>query len=263
MLPLIELSPVAARALVGVVFDVDDTLTRDGRLETVAYAALSRLHEAGLALIAVTGRPLGFAELMARMWPLAAAVGENGAGYVRVDRTGLRRGYYAPDDARAEHARRLDRVRARVERDAPFARYTDDSWARRCDVAWDIGERLQLPAAEIEMLRGLIEAEGARCLVSSVHAHAHIGDYDKASGAIQAGREVLGLDLDRERDHFLFVGDSGNDAAAFAHFPLSVGVANVAAHLGNLPVAPRFVSQADRGRGFAEIATWVLQQRGS
>jgi HAD superfamily hydrolase (TIGR01484 family) len=263
MLPLTALSPEAARALVGVVFDVDDTLTRDGRLEACAYAALCELDASGLALIAVTGRPLGFAELMARMWPLGAAVGENGAGYVRVDRSGLRRGYYAPERERAEHAQRLERVRARVERDAPFARYTDDSWARRCDVAWDVGERLQLSAAEIASLRGLIEAEGARCLVSSVHAHAHIGAYDKATGAIQAGREALGHDLDAERERWLFVGDSGNDAAAFAHFPRSVGVANVVEHLGNLPVAPRYVSQADRGRGFAEIASWLLHQRGS
>jgi hydroxymethylpyrimidine pyrophosphatase-like HAD family hydrolase len=72
---------------------------------------------------------------------------------------------------------------------------------------------------------------------------------------------VLGQDLDAERERWLFVGDSGNDAAAFAHFPLSAGVANVASHLSALPVPPRFVSQADRGRGFAEIAEQLLGLR--
>ena len=66
MLPISELEPECARALAGVVFDVDDTLTRHGRVEAEAYAALWRLREAGLHTIAVTGRPLGFAEIIAR-----------------------------------------------------------------------------------------------------------------------------------------------------------------------------------------------------
>ena len=37
--------------------------------------------------------------------------------------------------------------------------------------------------------------------------------------------------LDGGRGDWVFIGDSGNDAAAFSHFPLSVGVANVAPHL--------------------------------
>jgi len=244
MRPILELEPASARALLGVVFDVDDTLTRAGRVEEAAYAALWRLRESGLALLAVTGRPLGFAELMARMWPIDVAVGENGAGYVRVTEHGLQTGFYADESTRAAHASLLARVRDRVSRDAPFARATDDSWARRCDATWDVGERLQLPAAQIASLRQLIEAEGARCVISSVHAHAMAGNYDKATGAVQAGREALGHDLDRGRERWLFVGDSGNDAPAFAHFPLSAAVANVS-----------------HGQGFAEIAASLLQLR--
>jgi hypothetical protein len=59
----------------------------------------------------------------------------------------------------------------------------------------------------------------------------------------------------------LFVGDSGNDAAAFAFFPVSAGVSNVRAHLHALPRPPRYVSEADRGRGFAEIVDYVLRAR--
>jgi hydroxymethylpyrimidine pyrophosphatase-like HAD family hydrolase len=174
---------------------------------------------------------------------------------------GLEYGYYAPETLRAQHSAQLQRVRARMANEAPFARVSDDSWARRCDLAWDVGERVKLSAAEIAVVRGIIEAEGARCVVSSVHAHAMLGDYDKASGAVAAGRAVLGADLDTERARWLFVGDSGNDAAAFAHFSLSAGVANVREHLAALPVPPAFVSAADRGLGFAEIAGTVLQLR--
>jgi hydroxymethylpyrimidine pyrophosphatase-like HAD family hydrolase len=261
MRSILELEPAAAKALVGVVFDVDDTLTRAGRVEQAAYSALWSLREAGLALMAVTGRPLGFGELMARMWPIDVAVGENGAGYVRVTSQAVHSGFYAPEPVRTADAGLLARVRERVSRGAPFARYTDDSWARRCDVAWDIGERVQLSAAQIAILRQLIETEGARCVVSSVHAHAMTGDYDKAKGAVQAGREALGHDLDGDRERWLFVGDSGNDAPAFAHFPLSAAVANVQPYLSKLPVQPRYVSQADHGLGFAEIAAALLHLR--
>jgi HAD superfamily hydrolase (TIGR01484 family) len=261
MQPILELEAATARTLLGVVFDVDDTLTRAGRLEQAAYSALWQLHEAGLMLMAVTGRPLGFAELMARMWPIDVAVGENGAGYVRVTEHALHTGFYADEQTRAADASLLARVRERVSQAAPFAHITDDSWARRCDMTWDVGERVQLTASQIEQLRRLIEAEGARCVVSSVHAHAMAGNYDKATGAVQAGRDALGCDLARERARWLFVGDSGNDAPAFAYFPLSAGVANVQPYLSRLPVPPRYVSQASHGQGFAEIAATLLRLR--
>ena len=259
--PIRELDPAACRALAGVVFDVDDTVTRGGTLEEVAYAAMFRLREAGLKLVAVTGRPLGFAELMARMWPLDLAIGENGAGYLRLGAAGLETGYYAGPEVRAEHAAALAKLRAQIAADAPWAHGTDDSWARRCDVTWDVGERVQLEAAKVDALRAMIEASGARCVVSSVHAHAMLGDYDKATGVVRACAAFLGERIDLAPERWLFIGDSGNDAAAFAYFPLSAGVANVREHLARLPVPPRYVSEADRGRGFAEIAAVVTGHR--
>ncbi|HET6338512.1 MAG TPA: HAD hydrolase family protein [Polyangiales bacterium] len=258
--PIREFDPAACQALAGVVFDVDDTVTRGGTLEEAAFSAMFRLREAGLKLVAVTGRPLGFAELMARMWPIDLAVGENGAGHLRLTAAGVQAGFYASPEVRAQHAVTLARLRERVAAEAPWAKLTDDSWARRCDVAWDVGERVQLPAAQIEVLRGLIEASGASCLVSSVHAHAHLGGYDKATGVVRACKAELGAN-DFVPEHWLFIGDSGNDAAAFAYFPLSAGVANVREHLARLPVPPRYVSEADRGSGFAEIAKTLLEHR--
>jgi HAD superfamily hydrolase (TIGR01484 family) len=261
MQPIAELDRHIAHDLLGVVFDVDDTLTRDGRVEEAAFQALWRAKAANLHLLAVTGRPLGFAEVIARTWPVDAAVGENGAGFIQVSEHALRLGYYTSDPERAEHARLLAHVRTRVTQELPFAQLADDNWARRCDVAWDVAERVQLSAAQIAELRALIEHSGARCLVSSVHAHALAGQYDKATGAALAISAVLGYDLATQPTRWLFVGDSGNDAAAFAYFPVSAGVANVRAHLHALPTQPRYVSSADRGRGFAEIIDHVLRLR--
>ena len=64
-----------------------------------------------------------------------------------------------------------------------------------------------------------------------------------------------------DREQWLFVGDSGNDAAAFDAFAFSIGVANVRDH--DLAVRPRFVTQADRGQGFAEVARHLLDSVGS
>ncbi|HEX7476314.1 MAG TPA: HAD-IIB family hydrolase [Polyangiales bacterium] len=261
MRPIAEIDPQACRALQGVVFDVDDTLTRGGRLEAEAYAALWALQRAGLLLVAVTGRPIGFAELMARQWPVNLAVGENGAGYVRVTERELRVGFFEDDAARGRERELLQRVAARMRVEAPWAQVTDDHWARRCDLAFDVGERVTLSAEQIEQVVRVMQAEGARTVVSSVHAHAMLGSYDKASGVVRACQRELNVDLAVERARWLFVGDSGNDAAAFAFFPLSAAVANVTPHLARLPVAPAYVSEADRGLGFAEIARTVLERR--
>jgi HAD superfamily hydrolase (TIGR01484 family) len=249
------------RQLEGLAFDVDDTLTRHGVVEREAYAALWDLHEAGVHLLALTGRPLGYCEAWARTWPVDAVVGENGAGWVARKDGGVLRGFFATENERLEYAQTFDRVRARVAYELPEVRVTSDDWARRCDLAFDVGEDQKLDDATVARLVSCIEAEGARAMVSTVHAHAVPGAWDKASGAEQAARQVLSLDLAARRARWLFVGDSGNDAAAFAWFEHTVGVANVRDHLASLPVPPRWITRAGRGRGFAELAQRVLHGR--
>ncbi len=261
MIPLAELGDDVCRALVGIAFDIDDTVTRRGRLELPAFQAMHDLADAGLSLIAVTGRPLGWADVIAHHWPVDVAVGENGAGWVWREDSTPREGYYEPNETRAGYAALFERVRRRVARELPNVRPTIDQRARRCDLAFDVGETMRLPAEDVERLVSIIESEGARSAVSSVHAHAQPGDWDKARGIERAARDALGIELAEQRDRWLFIGDSGNDAAAFAYFPFSIGVANVESHLSRLPTAPRFVTRADRGRGFAEMARHVLEAR--
>ncbi len=97
-------------------------------------------------------------------------------------------------------------------------------------------------------------------LISTVHAHAIVGAWDKAQGAVRAA-EALGIPPARARAALVFVGDSGNDAAAFSFFARTVGVANVAPHVPKLPDPPRWVTPSDRGRGFAELAAHLLEAR--
>jgi hydroxymethylpyrimidine pyrophosphatase-like HAD family hydrolase len=249
--------PISRADLRGLVFDIDDTVTRDGRLEACAYAAMQRLADAGVRLVAVTGRPLGWTDVVAHMWPVDLAVGENGAGWAWRDGPRVHEGYAASDDERIEQARLLDRVREQVGRTMPHVQLAADQRARRCDLAFDIGETVQLPAAQVQQLANLIAATGARSLISTVHAHAVPGSWDKASGTI-AGAAAIGIDLRAEIDRWVFIGDSPNDAAAFERFPLSVGVANVTRFLDDLPQPPRFITTGDRGRGFAELVDHLM-----
>jgi HAD superfamily hydrolase (TIGR01484 family) len=254
-----ELDPAGIQ---GVVFDIDDTVTRNGVLDPGAYAAMHQLVGAGFELVAVTGRPLGWTDVIARLWPVRVAVGENGAGWTWVDEAGAHESYFCDEAERAMQASLLDAVREKVASDMPEVHVTNDHRHRRCDLAFDVGESASLPRTVIDALVTLIEGMGARASVSTVHAHAVPGPWDKAEGVARALREVLDVDLSAEIERWVFVGDSGNDAAAFARFPKSVGVANVREHLDRLPIPPRYVTDGDRGRGFAELAAHLADRRG-
>jgi HAD superfamily hydrolase (TIGR01484 family) len=259
--PIRELTSERVRGLRGVCFDIDDTVTTHGVLDVAAYAALAELRAQGLMLIAVTGRPLGFAEIVARTWCVDAAVGENGAGYIARRPQGMKFGYWDDEATRLEQSVRLGEIRQRVARELPHVRLSSDSWARRCDLAFDVNEEAQLASEDVDALVHIIEGAGANASVSSVHAHAQLGDHDKARGVVRAAQELFDLEADQVQNGFLFVGDSGNDAAAFAWFGVTVGVANVRDFLPRLPVHPEFVTEAARGGGFAELAHVLLELR--
>lgn len=259
MQSLAQLPADQVRSLSGVCFDVDDTVTTHGTLDPDAYAALFALRAAGLKSMAVTGRPLGFAEIIARTWPVDAAVGENGAGFIARVGKELRFGYWDPVDVRVKQQAQLERIRQRIARELPQVHVSSDGWARRCDLAFDIGEYASHPRTTVDALLAIMKDEGAHTSVSSIHAHAQLGDHDKARGIALAARELW--DVDDTASRFLFVGDSGNDAAAFSAFALTVGVANVVNHLDRLPKPPGYVTAASFGAGFAELARELVRLR--
>lgn len=261
MRPLASLGAEEARALRGVLFDLDDTVLTHGSLTLAAYEALWRLHEGGLALLAVTGRPSGWGQVVARQWPVAGCVTENGAVYLVRESAGVRMVDPCSEDERRARRIRLARIVERAREAVPEARLTDDVDARRSDVTWDVGERVKLPEDRVRAIIRVIEDAGARWSVSSVHLHATYDADDKASGALRFCQRELGQEEGAAIARLAFVGDSGNDAACFSAFHTTFGVANVRAALGRLPVAPRYVATRPMGEGFAEIAHHVLALR--
>lgn len=257
--------PDATAAAVRVVFaDIDDTITHEGRLPARAYRALEDLHEAGLAVAPVTGRPAGWCDMIARFWPVDGVVGENGAFYFAYDRNvkRMRRVFLASDDERRITRVHLDRVRDRVLAEVPGAAVAGDQLYREADLAIDFCEDVSpLDKAAIDRICAIFAQEGATAKVSSIHVNGWYGQYDKLTTARRFAADILGIDIDREKERIVYVGDSPNDAPMFGFFPLGCGVANVLRFLGEMVSEPTYVASAEGGFGFVEIAEHILAAR--
>ncbi|HVY49665.1 MAG TPA: HAD hydrolase family protein [Minicystis sp.] len=246
-------------------FDLDDTVLDRGALRLEAYGALFALRAAGLRLVACTGRPSGWGEVVARQWPVDAVVVENGALAWLRDASGDAVAVRSTDvlDPEARAARRrplLDLARAMLARH-PEAALADDNGARVTDVTIDVGEHRRVPADVVREMRGEARAAGVVTHLSSVHLHLADAPDDKASAAVRLLASRFGEDPTRARRRYAFVGDSGNDAQAFAAFRTTFGVANVRAHLAALTVRPAYVAERPMGLGFVEIAEAIVQAR--
>jgi len=261
MRPLREFPLEAKRRVRGVFTDIDDTLTRYGRLHSTTLSALEALRGAGLPVIAVTGRPTGWCEALARQWPIDAVVAENGAACHYLDSRSGRQYTIHDADAprRAAHRERLIAIAHRVLLDFPGARLSEDLWLRTGDVAIDIGENVDPLAPEsVARMADALRAQGCNVAASSIHVHASFGDYDKLKMSRRVARELFAIDLDAQADQWVFIGDAPNDAPMFAHFANSVGVANVMQFADRLVAKPRYVTQAGYGEGFVELASALL-----
>jgi HAD superfamily hydrolase (TIGR01484 family) len=254
------LAEFEARSVRGVLFDIDDTLTTSGKLTAPAYAALERLQAAGKRTVAVTGRPAGWCDHIARMWPVDAVVGENGAFYFLFAQGRLQRQYRDPPDVRARNRERLARIAQEILAAVPGCAVAADQPYRETDLAIDYCEDVPpLPLAAAERIAELMRAAGLRAKVSSIHVNGWFGDYDKLAMTRQLFREQFGSDLDSVRREVVFIGDSPNDVPMFEFFPNSVGVANIRRFAGALPATPTYVTRGSSGAGFAEVVAHLLR----
>lgn len=261
MIDLSSWPAAAAQRVGGILTDIDDTLTTDGAITPDALAALADLKAAGLAVVAITGRPVGWSEPFALAWPLDAIVAENGAVALRRNASGGLDKLYQQDAAtRAANFARMQQVLAHIEAHIPGARRATDSAGRETDIAIDHSEFTRLSDAQIDKVVLAMRHEGMHATVSSIHINGWYGEHNKLEGARWIVRQLWGRDLDAERDRWVYVGDSTNDALMFQAFANSVGVANVARFVPHLTHLPRYVTQGERGAGFAEVARAVLRQ---
>ena len=262
----------AIQRIAGVFTDIDDTLTTDGAITPDALAALGALKTAGLAVVAVTGRPVGWSEPFARSWPVDAIVAENGAvllqktskndlsGSVCVGET-LSKSYQQDAATRSANFARMQQVARRVLHQVPGAMLAQDSPGRETDMAIDHSEFTSLPPEHIARVVAIMQNEGMHATVSSIHINGWFGTHNKLEGARWATRTLYGRDLDAELHAWVYVGDSTNDQLMFKTLANSVGVANIERFLPALNNKPRYVTQGARGAGFAQVAAVILAAR--
>ncbi len=261
MRPLAQMPQAVRRAIRMVLVDIDDTLSTRGRLMAEAYGALERLSAAGKLVIPITGRPAGWCDHIARMWPVAAVVGENGAFYMRYDHGARRlaRRFAADDATRRANRARLAAIGEKIVRAVPGSALASDQLYREADLAIDFREDVaELPRTAVDRIVALMEAEGMTAKVSSIHVNGWFGAYDKLAMTRMLFAEVLGMDLDGQRERCVFAGDSPNDAPMFAYFPNAVGVANVRHFADRIATLPAYVTEREAGAGFAELANFLL-----
>jgi hypothetical protein len=256
------LATLPVGGLDGLLTDIDDTLTTEGRLHASAYQALESLHRSGLKIVPVTGRSAGWAHMILKTWPVDAVVAESGGIYlVRDPASGrLRQVLHAPPARVALERAGVLALAGRLIDELPgFAPASDNAY-RQVDVAIDWCEEVDpVPASQVAEVVARFHAAGYNARASSVHINAWSGHFDKAPMALRCLSEVWGIDGARAASRWLFVGDAPNDASMFEAFPRSVGVANIVPLLARLPVPPGWVTNASHGAGFEELAQHLLR----
>jgi HAD superfamily hydrolase (TIGR01484 family) len=248
-----------------VLVDIDGTLTTAGRLTAEAYAAMERLQSAGFKVAPITGRPAGWCDHIARMWPVDAVVGENGAFYFRYDHGARKfaKRFLLTAEERAQGRRKLAKLREKILKEVPGTAVASDQAYRESDLAIDYCEDVErLPPEAVERIVKIFEAAGATARVSSIHVNGWFGDYDKLGMTRTMLAECFGMDAETAKRDCLFVGDSPNDAPMFAYFPNAVGVANIGDFEGRLAARPAYVTKSRAGAGVAELADALINARG-
>ena len=252
--------PLAERARIhGVLTDIDDTLTTDGAITPDALAALHALRAAGLPVFAITGRPAGWSEPFALAWPVDAIVAENGAVALWRGADGaLQKDWLQDETTRSANFARLQAVAQRVLAELPHTRLSQDSPGRETDIAIDHSEFAHLHEADIQRVVALMREGGLNATVSSIHINGWFGAHNKLEGARWIVQSLFGIDLDATLGQWVYIGDSTNDQLMFQHMPHSVGVANIARFVPQLQHLPRYVTTAERGDGFVQLADHLL-----
>jgi len=262
--PVAELPASLCRQLTHFFTDIDDTITADGMVPAGSFSAMWSLSAAGIQVIPVTGRPAGWCDHIARMWPVAGVVGENGAFSYAYDREKkvMRRTFSDPGLAAEERHRALDAVARRVLREVPGTALAADQAFRLSDIAIDYCEDVPpLPPERLDQVCAILREEGVHFKVSSIHVNFWQGSFDKLSG-VRRFLETQGLAWEAVRERAIFIGDSPNDEPLFEGFAHSIAVGSLRRYLDRLEHLPGFLTEAGPGEGFQEAVAEILRKRG-
>lgn len=243
-----------------VLTDIDDTLTKEGKLMPEAYSAIWELFGLGINVIPVTGRSAGWCDMIMTQWPVTAVIGENGAfAFIKEEET--YRLLSHPLVNNTEPRKALKRIERAVLSSVPSSRVTRDQFSRLFDLAIDYAETSpKLSLKDAGRIKKQAEALGASAKISSIHVNIWFGDYDKLSMVLYLLLNYWNVNKTRLMKEVVYCGDSPNDEPMFAYFPLSVGVGNIRQYRSFIQDLPAYVTSRMFGDGFAEFVSFLKNE---
>ncbi len=240
--------------------DIDDTLTTNGKLPPQSYQALWDLFNKGYKVIPVTGRPAGWCEMIARLWPVDAVIGENGGFYFKLTNNEMKRVFFEDEATRIHHKNNITNIKNHIKNTIPHSKIASDQFSRLLDLAVDICEDIEphLTKKEIQQVLDIFKHHGATAKVSSIHVNGWFGSYDKLTMCKHYLKNEFNIRFEDAQKKSIFVGDSPNDEPMFEAFDNSFGVANIKSYLSELSHPPDYITKNSGGEGFVEISNYLL-----
>ena len=244
--------------------DIDGTITSNGQITDLSFSALWKLFNAGIDVIPVTGRPAGWCDHIARMWPVKGVIGENGAFYFLYDRKNkkMKRKYLISEEERKTGKNILEKIKSRVLKEVPGAKISADQPFRFADLAIDYREDVKpLSKEEIHKICNIITEEGAVYRISDIHINCWYGSFNKINGVKKFIEDVCSSEFSEIIKKSTYIGDSPNDEPIFKAFPLSIAVANLKNFIDEIKYFPSFITNKESADGFAEAVETILEKR--
>ena len=256
MLPLQRIPSEKAQKITSLLFDLDGTFVTGNNLSSEAFLALERIREKGIKAIAVTGRPAGWCDLIARWWPVDSVVGENGAFSYSKRNDKMHRMSFHNLDEQPKYRDRLNSLFQDLLLEFPDIKLASDQQFRLWDLAIDIAEESQISMDKSIQIAEYCRKKGAMAEISNIHVNVWFGEYNKQGMSLK----VLS-DSGLKKDDALYVGDSPNDSPMFGFFDLSVGVSSVLNYKNIMKHHPLYLTENDGSKGFIELVEYIISTK--
>jgi len=253
---LSEMSAESSENIKALLFDLDGTFITEDNLKAETYNSLEKIKNRGIKTIAVTGRPAGWCDLIARWWPVDAVIGENGAfTYFKEGKKIIRKTFH-DSKLQISYQNRLRSLFEELLSKYDYLKLASDQIFRHWDIAIDIDEQAKVSMDIATDIVNFCKKRGANAAISNVHVNIWFGDYNKEHMSL-----VVLQSFGINKNDIIYIGDSPNDSPMFGCFPLSVGVSSVSKYSSLMENLPHYITRADSGKGFSELINFILSTR--
>jgi hypothetical protein len=247
-----------------ILLDFDGTLTyENGQVFPKILEILKEL-SATYKIWIITGRSMGWADMMINTFPIDGVIGENGAFAFYWFERHKKIKMWKSKHLAFNYKQRLEDLKSKILKTFPYISFASDQFSREHDIAAVINEYGEVLSSEqVEQLKFLVRSEGAFAAISNIHLNIWFGEYNKAQTVIELFNElyqVCNFELCRRS---FYIGDSPNDEPMFRLIESSFGVKNVELFLDRLCYKPAAISSDAEALGSYDILRSILEKKES